>query len=102
MLTKLGFVLRSTYTHALAHIYLYIIYSITIFIQVSTAQRRLINDLSLKRRKFIGTTSMDAGLSLLMANQARINKGDLVMDPFVGSGSYKMYYLTYLIHYYVC
>lgn len=45
---------------------------------------------------------MDAGLSLLMANQARINKGDLVMDPFVGSGSYKMYYLTYLIHYYVC
>lgn len=54
---------------------------------VSTAQRRLINDLSLKRRKFIGTTSMDAGLSLLMANQARINKGDLVMDPFVGSGS---------------
>lgn len=30
---------------------------------------------------------MDPQLSLLMANQARIRDGDLVLDPFVGSGS---------------
>lgn len=30
---------------------------------------------------------MDPQLSLLMANQAKIQTGDLVLDPFVGSGS---------------
>lgn len=44
-------------------------------------------DISLKTRKFIGNTSMDPQLSLLMANQGLAGKGDLVFDPFVGSGS---------------
>lgn len=30
---------------------------------------------------------MDPQFSLLMANQAKIKEGDLVLDPFVGSGS---------------
>lgn len=30
---------------------------------------------------------MDPQLSLLMANQAKIKNGDIVLDPFVGSGS---------------
>lgn len=30
---------------------------------------------------------MDPQLSLIMANQALIKSGDIVMDPFVGSGS---------------
>lgn len=30
---------------------------------------------------------MDPQLSLIMANQAQVNKGDLVFDPFVGTGS---------------
>lgn len=30
---------------------------------------------------------MDATLSLLMANQAMVKQGDLVYDPFVGTGS---------------
>lgn len=30
---------------------------------------------------------MDAQLSLLMANQALVCDGDLVFDPFVGTGS---------------
>lgn len=30
---------------------------------------------------------MDPQLSLLMANQAKIKNGDMVLDPFVGSGS---------------
>ncbi|KAH8295195.1 hypothetical protein KR018_008456 [Drosophila ironensis] len=50
-------------------------------------QRHLIKELSLKKRKFIGNTSMDAQLSLLMANQAMVQDGDLVFDPFVGTGS---------------
>lgn len=29
---------------------------------------------------------MDAQLSLLMANQAMIKHGDIVLDPFVGTG----------------
>ncbi|XP_063227536.1 tRNA (guanine(10)-N2)-methyltransferase homolog isoform X2 [Bacillus rossius redtenbacheri] len=54
---------------------------------VASGQRDLLARLSLKTRKFIGNTSMDPQLSILMANQARIVDGDLVLDPFVGSGS---------------
>ncbi|CAG9859883.1 unnamed protein product [Phyllotreta striolata] len=54
---------------------------------VTSGLRQLIKKLSLKTRKFIGNTSMDPQLSLLMANQAKITEGDIVLDPFVGSGS---------------
>ncbi|XP_017781045.1 PREDICTED: tRNA (guanine(10)-N2)-methyltransferase homolog [Nicrophorus vespilloides] len=54
---------------------------------IASGLRQLIKYLSLKTRKFIGNTSMDAQLSLLMANQAQIRNGDLVLDPFVGTGS---------------
>ncbi|KAL5285491.1 TRMT11 family protein [Megaselia abdita] len=54
---------------------------------IADGQRHLIKDLSLKKRKFIGNTSMDAQLSLLMANQALVQSGDIVLDPFVGTGS---------------
>ncbi|XP_054736353.1 tRNA (guanine(10)-N2)-methyltransferase homolog [Anastrepha obliqua] len=54
---------------------------------IANGQRDLIKLLSLKKRKFIGNTSMDAQLSLLMANQALVKEGDLIFDPFVGTGS---------------
>ncbi|KAF4517753.1 hypothetical protein B566_EDAN002958 [Ephemera danica] len=54
---------------------------------IADGQRSLITRLSLKKRHFIGNTSMDAQLSLLMANQAQVQSGHLVLDPFVGSGS---------------
>lgn len=54
---------------------------------IADGNRDMINEISLKKRKFIGNTSMDAQLSLLMANQALVRKGDLVLDPFAGSGS---------------
>ncbi|XP_055549847.1 tRNA (guanine(10)-N2)-methyltransferase homolog [Wyeomyia smithii] len=54
---------------------------------VADGSRDTINELSLKKRKFIGNTSMDPQLSLLMANQALAKRGDVVFDPFVGSGS---------------
>ncbi|PBC30934.1 tRNA (guanine(10)-N2)-methyltransferase homolog isoform X1 [Apis cerana] len=54
---------------------------------ITSGQRNLIRKLSLKTRKFIGNTSMDPQLSLIMANQAQVQKGDIVLDPFVGTGS---------------
>ncbi|XP_043794567.1 tRNA (guanine(10)-N2)-methyltransferase homolog isoform X2 [Apis laboriosa] len=56
-------------------------------IDITSGQRNLIQKLSLKTRKFIGNTSMDPQLSLIMANQAQVQKGDIVLDPFVGTGS---------------
>lgn len=47
----------------------------------------MLRKFSLKTRKFIGNTSMDPQLSFLMANQACVKDGDIVLDPFVGSGS---------------
>ncbi|XP_034828688.1 tRNA (guanine(10)-N2)-methyltransferase homolog isoform X2 [Maniola hyperantus] len=54
---------------------------------VADGQRDLIQVHSLKRRQFIGNTSMDAQLSIIMANQAQVAPGHTVLDPFVGSGS---------------
>ncbi|XP_026478300.1 tRNA (guanine(10)-N2)-methyltransferase homolog [Ctenocephalides felis] len=54
---------------------------------ICSGQRQLKKELSLKSRKFIGNTSMDATLSVLAANQALAQDGKIIMDPFVGSGS---------------
>jgi tRNA (guanine10-N2)-methyltransferase len=42
---------------------------------------------NLKKRPYLGPTSTDHELALLMANQAQCKPGDLVYDPFVGTGS---------------
>ncbi|XP_059612060.1 tRNA (guanine(10)-N2)-methyltransferase homolog [Phlebotomus argentipes] len=54
---------------------------------IADGRRSDLKELSLKRRKFIGNTSMDPQLSTLMANQALTREGDLILDPFVGTGS---------------
>lgn len=54
---------------------------------IADGRRNLIKEISLKDRKFIGNTSMDPQLSLLMANQGLVKNGDLVLDPFCGTGS---------------
>lgn len=54
--------------------------------QIADGQRELIRSHSVKNRHFIGNTSMDAGLSFIMANHAKVKKNDLVFDPFVGTG----------------
>ncbi|XP_036395260.1 tRNA (guanine(10)-N2)-methyltransferase homolog isoform X2 [Megalops cyprinoides] len=54
---------------------------------IADGQRDLIRSHSVKKRHFIGNTSMDAGLSFIMANHARVKDHDLVFDPFVGTGS---------------
>ncbi|OAD75428.1 hypothetical protein PHYBLDRAFT_132663, partial [Phycomyces blakesleeanus NRRL 1555(-)] len=55
---------------------------------VATGGRDVVNKYNLKKRKYLGTTSMDAELSLVMANQALAAPGKLVYDPFVGTGSF--------------
>ncbi|XP_064085838.1 tRNA (guanine(10)-N2)-methyltransferase homolog isoform X2 [Macrobrachium nipponense] len=50
-------------------------------------QRDLIDKYSLKRRTYIGSTSMDAQLSFIMANLAEVEPRQIVVDPFVGTGS---------------
>mmetsp|Transcript_9637 Transcript_9637/g.10989 ORF Transcript_9637/g.10989 Transcript_9637/m.10989 type:complete len:540 (-) Transcript_9637:427-2046(-) len=42
---------------------------------------------SLKRRAYLGPTSMDAELSFIMTNFGQVEKGKCVIDPFVGTGS---------------
>nr|XP_045594401.1 tRNA (guanine(10)-N2)-methyltransferase homolog isoform X1 [Procambarus clarkii]XP_045594402.1 tRNA (guanine(10)-N2)-methyltransferase homolog isoform X1 [Procambarus clarkii]XP_045594403.1 tRNA (guanine(10)-N2)-methyltransferase homolog isoform X1 [Procambarus clarkii] len=54
---------------------------------VAEGQRELIDKYSLKRRTYIGSTSMDAQLSFIMANYAQVQPGEVVVDPFVGTGS---------------
>ena len=45
----------------------------------------------LKKRLYIGPTSLDHNLAFLMGNAAHIRKGSLVLDPFVGTASILVY-----------
>lgn len=40
-----------------------------------------------KKRQYFGNTSMEAEISLLMANQTLASPGKLIYDPFIGTGS---------------
>ena len=55
--------------------------------QLSLAARPLVDQYTLKRRTYLGTTSMEAEISFFTANQALVKQGSLIMDPFVGTGS---------------
>ncbi|RKP03721.1 hypothetical protein CXG81DRAFT_9170, partial [Caulochytrium protostelioides] len=54
---------------------------------VANGARHRITHYELKRRRYIGTTSMDAELALLMANQGLVRAGTMTLDPFAGTGS---------------
>ncbi|CAG12892.1 unnamed protein product, partial [Tetraodon nigroviridis] len=60
---------------------------------IADGQRELIRSHSVKNRHFIGNTSMDAGLSLIMTNHAKVKKNDVVFDPFVGTGEKLPFYV---------
>ncbi|KAL1695610.1 hypothetical protein GGG16DRAFT_45197 [Schizophyllum commune] len=49
--------------------------------------RLLIHKFDVKKRAFFGNTSMEAEISLLMANQTLASSGKLMYDPFMGTGS---------------
>ncbi|XP_029650326.1 tRNA (guanine(10)-N2)-methyltransferase homolog [Octopus sinensis] len=54
---------------------------------IAEGSRDQIRHYHLQNRCFIGNTSMDAGLSLIMANMGKAAQNKLVFDPFVGTGS---------------
>lgn len=49
--------------------------------------RDLVDQQTLKRRAYIGPTSMESEMALLMSNMGLVQPHDLVIDPFVGTGS---------------
>ncbi|EQC28128.1 hypothetical protein SDRG_14088 [Saprolegnia diclina VS20] len=49
--------------------------------------RDFVDKHKIKKRKFIGPTTMDHELSLVMANLAKVGPGTIVCDPFVGTAS---------------
>ncbi|KAJ1981052.1 hypothetical protein H4R34_002225 [Dimargaris verticillata] len=55
---------------------------------VARSNRNIVQKFNLKKRKYLGNTSMDAELSLVMANQALARPGTVIYDPFVGTGSF--------------
>ncbi|KAJ3365668.1 hypothetical protein GGF31_008473 [Allomyces arbusculus] len=57
-------------------------------IQLGFGNRAAIDKFSLKKRTYLGTTSMDPQLSLIMGNLGLVRPGTLVYDPFVGTGSF--------------
>ncbi|KAH9935695.1 tRNA guanosine-2'-O-methyltransferase [Fomitopsis serialis] len=55
--------------------------------------RPLVKTFDVKKRTYYGNTSMEAEISLLMANQTLAAPGKLIYDPFIGTGS--MAYATH-------
>lgn len=55
---------------------------------ISAGSRDILSTYSLKKRKYISTTSMDSELALLTANLTHAGPGKLFYDPFVGTGSF--------------
>ncbi|KAJ2840435.1 hypothetical protein FBU31_000414 [Coemansia sp. 'formosensis'] len=55
---------------------------------LNQGSRDLIDKFDVKKRTYLGNTTMDAELSLVMANQALARPHALVYDPFVGTGSF--------------
>lgn len=51
------------------------------------AARDWIDRLDLKKRSYIGNTSMESEMSLAMAQMAQSAPGKIIYDPFVGTGS---------------
>lgn len=55
---------------------------------IGESQRDLMERFNLKKRAYLGITSFEAELSLVMSNLALVGPGSLVLDPFVGTGSF--------------
>lgn len=55
---------------------------------LAIGSRHLVDTYDLKKRHYIGTTSMDAELGLITANFAHAAPGRVAYDPFVGTGSF--------------
>ena len=86
---NLNFLLLVVFSDVNRNIQIYYFPCLQIFLGrwVVDGQRELIDKYSLKKRTYIGSTSMDAQLSFIMANLAQVQRGQIVVDPFVGTGT---------------
>lgn len=57
------------------------------YLVTESSRRFLLSKYDLRKRPYIGTTSMPPEESIVMANMCRIKPGELVYDPFCGTGS---------------
>lgn len=57
-------------------------------IQLSARTENILDKYDLRRRKYIGTTSFDAELSLVSCNIGQVGPGKITYDPFAGTGSF--------------
>uniref|UniRef100_A0A2K5RJD9 tRNA (guanine(10)-N(2))-methyltransferase TRMT11 N-terminal domain-containing protein n=1 Tax=Cebus imitator TaxID=2715852 RepID=A0A2K5RJD9_CEBIM len=55
---------------------------------IADGQRELTGSYSVKTGRFAGNTSVDAGLSFIMANHGKVKENDIVFDPFVQTAVY--------------
>lgn len=57
-------------------------------IQLSARMNNILDKYDLRRRKYIGTTSFEAELALVSCNIAQVSGGNIIYDPFTGTGSF--------------
>ncbi|EGG17073.1 tRNA guanosine-2'-O-methyltransferase 11 [Cavenderia fasciculata] len=55
---------------------------------VAKGSRDAIARFNLQERKYLGTTSMDPELSIISINMGHVRENTLMLDPFVGTGSF--------------
>ncbi|KAI4129448.1 MAG: hypothetical protein LQ338_002229 [Usnochroma carphineum] len=55
---------------------------------IAGGSRGILDTYTLKKRKYLSTTSMDSELALVTANVTHAAPGKLFYDPFVGTGSF--------------
>ena len=58
--------------------------------QLGCGDRSVLVPLDLRRRRYLGTTSMDHEMAFIMCHMGLVKTGMLVHDPFVGTGSILM------------
>lgn len=56
-------------------------------VQLSARCEGVVGKYDLKKRKYIGNTSLEAELSLVCCNIAQVRPGKFIYDPFTGTGS---------------
>ncbi|KAL8854529.1 MAG: hypothetical protein Q9221_000564 [Calogaya cf. arnoldii] len=57
---------------------------------IAAGSRPILDTYTLKKRKYLSTTSMDSELALVTANLTQAGPGKLFYDPFTGTGSFSI------------
>jgi tRNA (guanine10-N2)-methyltransferase len=72
------------YEYPVAHLSSWIFFGREV--AVNTSRGPTLAKYDLRRRRYLGPTSMDTELAFLMSNMCQVRNASLVIDPFVGTG----------------